>query len=186
MGGYVYDIRDDQDHPPWQEGCSLRRCYSLLRSFKALHRLRAATPTRRARAATGQARRADVQCGTGAEIGGAGQERRPGRLCQARLAAASVQCRMTAPDAEQDVFRRHATSVNVPRRLSSLGRMNTLASWAEQLARALLQEPLPRRWAHVQGVAARAAAWHLFSALTPISWKPPRGCTTSATRPALP
>jgi putative nucleotidyltransferase with HDIG domain len=34
--------------------------------------------------------------------------------------------------------------------------MNTLASWAEQLARALLQEPLPRRWAHSQGVAARA------------------------------
>ena len=63
---------------------------------------------------------------------------------------------MTGRDAEQDVFRRHATSVNVPPRLSSLGRMNTLASWAEQLARALLQEPLPRRWAHVQGVAARA------------------------------
>jgi HD domain len=34
--------------------------------------------------------------------------------------------------------------------------MNALASWAEHLARALLQEPLPRRWAHVQGVAARA------------------------------
>ena len=34
--------------------------------------------------------------------------------------------------------------------------MNTLASWAQQLARALLQEPLPRRWTHVQGVAARA------------------------------
>ena len=34
--------------------------------------------------------------------------------------------------------------------------MNTLASWAEQLAWAFLQEPLPRRWAHVQGVAARA------------------------------
>ena len=34
--------------------------------------------------------------------------------------------------------------------------MNTLASWAQQLARTLLQEPLPRRWAHVQGVAARA------------------------------
>ena len=47
-------------------------------------------------------------------------------------------------------------SVNVPPRLSSLGLMNTLASWAEQLARALLQESLPRRWAHVQGVAARA------------------------------
>src|SRR5690348_11985143 len=34
--------------------------------------------------------------------------------------------------------------------------MNTLASWAHQLARALLQEPLPRRWAHSRGVAARA------------------------------
>jgi len=34
--------------------------------------------------------------------------------------------------------------------------VDTLASWAEHLARALLQEPLPRRWAHVQGVAARA------------------------------
>lgn len=89
MDGYVYDIRDDQDHPPWQEGRSLRRYQSLLRSFKALHRLRSETPTRRTRAATGQTRRADVQCGTGAEIGGAGQDRRPGRLCQARLAAAS-------------------------------------------------------------------------------------------------
>ena len=34
--------------------------------------------------------------------------------------------------------------------------MNTLASWAEQLAQDLLQEAPPRRWAHVQGVAARA------------------------------
>ena len=34
--------------------------------------------------------------------------------------------------------------------------MNTLASWAGQLAQVLLQESLPRRWAHVQGVAARA------------------------------
>jgi putative nucleotidyltransferase with HDIG domain len=34
--------------------------------------------------------------------------------------------------------------------------MNALASWAEYLAQALLQEPLPRRWTHVQGVAARA------------------------------
>jgi len=98
MDGYVYDIRDDQDHPPWQEGRPLRRCYSLLHSFTALHRLRAATPTRRARAATGQTRRADVQCGTGAEIGGAGQDRRPGRLCQARLAAASLMLNKTSSD----------------------------------------------------------------------------------------
>jgi hypothetical protein len=34
--------------------------------------------------------------------------------------------------------------------------MNTLPSWAQQLARALLLESLPRRWADVQGVAARA------------------------------
>ena len=53
-------------------------------------------------------------------------------------------------------FRRHATSVNVPPQVPSLGRMTTLASRAGQLARALLQEPVPRRWAHVQGVAARA------------------------------
>ena len=56
----------------------------------------------------------------------------------------------------KDVFRRLATSVSVPPRLSSLGRMNTLAPWAEHLAEALLRESLPRRWAHVQGVAARA------------------------------
>jgi putative nucleotidyltransferase with HDIG domain len=34
--------------------------------------------------------------------------------------------------------------------------MNTLAPWAQQLARVLLHEPLPRRRAHIQGVAARA------------------------------
>src|SRR5215468_4600163 len=33
--------------------------------------------------------------------------------------------------------------------------MNTLASWAHHLAGALLQERLPRRWAHSGGVAAR-------------------------------
>ena len=63
---------------------------------------------------------------------------------------------MMGHGADQDVFRRPAVSVNVPPRLPSLDRMNTLASWAQQHARALLQEPLPRRWAHVQGVAARA------------------------------
>jgi len=36
--------------------------------------------------------------------------------------------------------------------------MNTLASWAQQLARTLLQESLPRRWADVQGVAARSCS----------------------------
>ena len=53
-------------------------------------------------------------------------------------------------------LRRPAASMKRPAAASSLARMDTLASWARQLARALLQEPLPRRWAHVQGVANRA------------------------------
>jgi putative nucleotidyltransferase with HDIG domain len=36
--------------------------------------------------------------------------------------------------------------------------MTALASRAGHLAQALLHEPLPRRWAHVQGVAARACS----------------------------
>jgi HD superfamily phosphodiesterase len=34
--------------------------------------------------------------------------------------------------------------------------MQTIAAWAEGLARSLLADSLPRRWSHVQGVAARA------------------------------
>jgi putative nucleotidyltransferase with HDIG domain len=34
--------------------------------------------------------------------------------------------------------------------------MQTLAAWAQDLARTLLADELPRRWSHVQGVAARA------------------------------
>jgi putative nucleotidyltransferase with HDIG domain len=37
------------------------------------------------------------------------------------------------------------------------------SAWAEQIARTLLQDPLPRRWAHVQGVAA--TAWTLAPVL---------------------
>ena len=55
-----------------------------------------------------------------------------------------------------DVFRRQAASVNVPARLTSVNAMQMLAAWAEDLSRTLLADSLPRRWAHVQGVAARA------------------------------
>jgi hypothetical protein len=58
-----------------------------------------------------------------------------------------------------DVFRRQAASVNVPPRPPNLGLMEeieTLSAWAERLARTLLERAMPRRWAHVQGVAARA------------------------------
>jgi HD domain len=90
-----------------------------------------------------------------ADLGGTAETLQNPSCRQVRIAQASSAGRRV-PDAEQDVFRRPAASVNVPPQLSSLGRMNTLASWGEQLARALLHEPLPRRWAHVQGVAARA------------------------------
>ena len=55
-----------------------------------------------------------------------------------------------------DVFRRQAASVNVPPRLTSVDFMQIIAAWAEDLARTLLADALPRRWSHVQGVAARA------------------------------
>ncbi len=42
--------------------------------------------------------------------------------------------------------------------------MYTLTSWARLLARALLQETFPRRWAHVQGVAARARSLAVLGA----------------------
>ena len=46
--------------------------------------------------------------------------------------------------------------MNVPAKLTSVDSMQTLAAWAEGLARTLLADSLPRRWSHVQGVAARA------------------------------
>ena len=46
--------------------------------------------------------------------------------------------------------------MHVPARLTSVDFMNTLAAWALDLARTLLADALPRRWAHVQGVAALA------------------------------
>ena len=55
-----------------------------------------------------------------------------------------------------DVLRRQSASVNVPASLTSVDFMQTTAAWAEGLARALLAGSLPRRWSHVQGVAARA------------------------------
>ena len=82
-------------------------------------------------------------------------------------------------------FRWPAASVNVPQGLPTLGRINTLASWAEQLARALLREPLPRRWPTCRASPPGPAALRLFLARTLICWKPPRGCTT-ATHPISP
>lgn len=34
--------------------------------------------------------------------------------------------------------------------------MKNTAAWAREIARDLLEEPLPRRWSHTQGVAAKA------------------------------
>ena len=46
--------------------------------------------------------------------------------------------------------------MHVSARLTSVDCMQTIAAWAQDLARTLLADALPRRWAHVQGVAARA------------------------------
>ncbi len=46
--------------------------------------------------------------------------------------------------------------MHVPAKIFSVDPMDTLAAWAQDLARTLLAKTLPRRWAHVQGVAARA------------------------------
>ena len=46
--------------------------------------------------------------------------------------------------------------MHVPAPITSLDLMDTLAAWAQDLARILLADSLPRRWSHVQGVAARA------------------------------
>ena len=45
--------------------------------------------------------------------------------------------------------------MNVRHTLASVGDMGYTA-WAEDVARSLLEQPLPRRWAHVQGVADAA------------------------------
>jgi predicted hydrolase (HD superfamily) len=49
--------------------------------------------------------------------------------------------------------------------MSNLVLMQTSPAWAKELARTLLEVPLPRRWAHVQGVAGRARS--IASALGP-------------------
>jgi HD domain len=46
--------------------------------------------------------------------------------------------------------------VHVPAWLTSVNSMQMLVAWAEGLAGTLLADALPRRWSHVQGVAARA------------------------------
>jgi hypothetical protein len=68
----------------------------------------------------------------------------------------ALKCSITRlPETQPDVPRRHVTSVRVPGVTHSVKCMDQ-ALWAEELARKLLEVPLPRRWAHVQGVAARA------------------------------
>jgi predicted ATPase len=48
------------------------------------------------------------------------------------------------------------------------------------------RSPFPTAGRTSKASLRKQAAWHRCSAQTPIGWKPPRGCTTSATRPAWP
>ena len=59
--------------------------------------------------------------------------------------------------------------------------MQTTAAWAEGLARTLLADTLPRRWATSRASPPRPAPSSRPSAQTPNCSRPPRGCTTSAT-----
>jgi len=60
-----------------------------------------------------------------------------------------------------DVPRRLAVSVHVSALPPSVDPMND-ADWAEEIARKLLEIPLPRRWAHSQGVAMQARSLALI------------------------
>lgn len=55
----------------------------------------------------------------------------------------------------KDVSRRPAASLDVPP-CPHIFEIVKLSAWAENLSRELLSAPLPRRWAHTQGVASRA------------------------------
>src|ERR1700733_3431594 len=71
--------------------------------------------------------------------------------------SSDLRCDMREARDVSDVSRRQATSVNVPVLAPSLeGMEETFTFWAAILPRTLLEGSLPRRWAHVQGVAARA------------------------------
>jgi hypothetical protein len=47
-------------------------------------------------------------------------------------------------------------SMNVPLHRPRVKHMNDMSTWASAIARELLEQPLPRRWAHTQGVARKA------------------------------
>jgi hypothetical protein len=79
-------------------------------------------------------------------------ETAPGNLVQA---CRGQSCAVTARDVS-DVWRRHVMPVNVLAPVNTVNPMPHMTPWAEDLARTLLEDALPRRWAHVQGVAARA------------------------------
>ena len=98
-------------------------------------------------------------------------DRRPGT--RARSSAADVPRWLTA-------------SVHVRGRTPSVGLVGRQAERAEEIARTLLEKPLPRRWAHTQGVAARARTLAPSSATPLTSSRPLPGFMTSATRPRLP
>jgi hypothetical protein len=92
---------------------------------------------------------------------------------------------MTRCDAAQDVFQRPCHARETSRR----GYLAWPHAHAGTMG-ATARPGTPPRTPAPPLAASRAsprghAAWHLFSARTPTCWKPPRGCTTSATPPGL-
>ena len=86
-----------------------------------------------------------------------------------------------------DVSRRQAASVNVPACLPNLNLMQTLSAWAQEPRPhppgRFPSPPLgPRPRSRRPGAQPRPRS----RSPTPCCWKPPRGCTTSATFPSSP
>ena len=158
----------------------------------------AAADGRRRRARSGQERHAPVLAARSPWVGvGLALVRRPGcRSCGLLQASASIPAarRLAQPlRVGPGVLRAgfHATGQGLGKHERGVGRQCA----AEQThwphgpnisPRHSCRSPCPAARRTSRASPRGHAAWHPFSALTPISWKPPRGCTTSATRPAWP
>ena len=112
-------------------------------------------------------------------------------------------CRLTRSDCQRGRRPRRATSRSRPAKTSrdgpaasvnvrpgpaTVGGMSQ-ADWAETVARSLLEEPLPHRWAHSQGVAAQARTLAPIlgrhaDAVTAAAWLHDIGYAPACTTPA--
>ncbi len=80
----------------------------------------------------------------------------PGRDGSPKRQSLAHCCWLPVGAPPEDVPRWHTASVHVRGRTRRVGHVERQTDRAEEIARTLLEEPLPRRSAHTQGVATRA------------------------------